>query len=125
MTAPQVGPLGQRIVASMAQLVTVLTEEAGLAATFDAGLVEVPGVWLQSQSVNVRTLDGGSVHRVWAYLVAPDTGTADAHTRLGELLSKLLGVIDPDAEVTTNQAVVLPHNPTPLPSYRVVIDLDI
>lgn len=117
--------LGERLVASMAQLETALVETAGVPATFDPARVELPGVWLQSKTVDVQTLDGGALHRVWAYLMAPDTGTADSHLALAKLLDKVLAVIDPDAEVVLDTAVTLPHNPTPMPSYRVVIDLEL
>jgi hypothetical protein len=100
-------------------------KEAGISASFDAGEVDVPGVWLASQNVNVQTLDGGATHLVWAYLLAPDNGVDDAHAGLRKLLDEVLEVIDPDGPVTTNESVILPDNPTPLPAYRLPVELDV
>lgn len=119
-----------RIATALAGLAAQLTA-AGVPASVEPGQVPVPGAWVQLQTIDGITLDGSLIGSAWVYLVAADTGTVPAHDVLGGLLDLVLdsdGVVVNIGEgdvVDTAQAVALPHTASPLPAYRLTVDLTI
>jgi hypothetical protein len=90
----------------------------------------VPGAWVQARQVDQLRPAGGGNLQAYVWLIAPDTGTGPALDTLADLLDVALAVLEPstwaDGEVIdTGQAVVLPHTATPLPAFRLAVDIDI
>jgi hypothetical protein len=109
-----------------------LVEVGFTGAHYDPERVNLPAaVWLQPRAVHGFTLAGGGTLTVWLYLLA---GDGDDH---GALLSKLddsllgigelegLTLADTEDQIDLTAAVLLPGYTTPLPAYRLAIDIDL
>lgn len=113
-----------------AELVEVL-QQAGFRASVDPDqlLVDPVGVWVQPRAIRDYTLTGGATLVTWLYLVCANTETPRAQELLDDALAGVLTLVDPadtDDVIDLAAAVVLPTNPTtPLPAYRVAVDLDL
>lgn len=86
-------------------------------------------IWLQPRTVHDLTLGGTGSLTVWCYLIAGNLDVDQVLGLLDDALSGLLeldevAVADGDA-VDLAAAVLLPHTTTPLPAFRVAVDLDI
>ena len=98
---------------------------AGVPASVEPSEVPVPGAWVTARTADIETLAGGGTLHAYVYLIAAENGIREAHKELGKLLALM-----PDTwvagELSLNEGVALPANPsTPLPAYRVPVDLDI
>lgn len=93
----------------------------GLRADVDPALLSPPCVWVNLQGFSDDTLDG-IAYRLQLVLIAPDQDHRRAMTALADLYNKVLTVLDPTGETTT-QGTVLPDAPTPLPSLAVPFTL--
>lgn len=108
------------------ELVTRL-RAAGFVADVDPGMLDVNpcAVWVQPREVREfrQTL------RVWCYLIVSNVETARALELLDDALEGLLELVgtlpDDDDVFDLAAAIVLPSGPTPLPAYRVAVDLDL
>lgn len=112
----------------MADLTAPLTELLTLLGTVDVdasmdpAAVNPPAGWLAVDELHPVTLARHTQLRCSLYLVAPDTDPLRAFGLLGPVLDRVLSVLTPDGDVTT-QGVVLPGDPTPLPALRVPVYL--
>lgn len=116
-----------RIVPALADLVDLLTD-AGVKATTDRDKLPVPGAWVHPEKVvPLHTLTGdddAARLRVSVLLVARDTGDASALQVLAGLLELVLEVLTPDED--PDLSVILPRpGESPLPAFRLTVDLDI
>lgn len=97
----------------------------GITASAEAQDVPVPGSWLacrQLEKIN-RCLYALTVD---VYLIVPDAGPLVALDNLGTMLTSALSVLPaPAYAVDLAAAVILPHDGTPLPAFRIPITLDI
>jgi hypothetical protein len=85
-------------------------------------------VWVSPREVRGWTLAGGARCLVWLYLIVPNVEYADALRLLDDALDGVLdryGPAEDDDTVDLTTAVTLPHTTTPLPAFRVAIDLDL
>lgn len=118
------------VAAAVAELVDRLGA-AGMRASADPeGLAPDPVcVWVTPRSIRDYTLGGGATLVAWCYLIAGNYDTPQAMTLLDDLLDgvlELVDVADSDDVIDLASAVALPTNPsTPLPAYRVAVDLDL
>jgi hypothetical protein len=105
-------------------LVAALTA-AGISAAADPGELNLPGVWVQLESVAHTLLSGGVTVRLRLYCVAGDTGTLNALDQLSPLYEAVCGVVTPNTDTdTTTVGVQLPDNPTtPMPSLQLSVDV--
>lgn len=103
--------------------------EVGLSADIDPGALNPPCVWVQPRQIRDRRLGGGATLVAWCYVISGSTDTAAAMGALDDALAPLLEVVDvaeSDDVIDLAAAVILPTNPgTPLPAYRVAVDLDL
>jgi hypothetical protein len=94
-------------------------------------LVTDPGcIWLQPRQVRDVTLGGGGTLVVWCYLIVGNHETEHAIELLDDALAGVfaagVALSDTDEAIDLAAAVILPGNPTtPLPAYRVAVDLDL
>jgi len=119
--------LGARMVAACRALAVDLTE-AGIPADVERARVNPGGAWVAPQSVDLTTLSGSGTVRVHVILVAADNGDVSSHLTLAGLLDVCLSDpvrLVPAEPVDTGWAVVLLHSQTPLPAYRLPVDLDL
>lgn len=119
--------LGYRLVAACRQLAADLTA-VGIPADVERTRVRAPGAWITPQSVDITTLAGGGTARVHVVLVAPDNGEFAALEQLAELLDQFLatGHCWADGEtVDTAWAAVIGPNSSPVPAFRIPVDLDL
>lgn len=107
----------------LGELVDLITEDAGIRATIDPRDVNAPAVWVSPRQIDHDILAGGTV-TVDLWLVAPDNGTPRALAVLDEMLSAVLGVVDPDAPTSLAESLKLPDSPAPLPAFRVTVQLE-
>lgn len=107
---------------------------AGFRATLDPEeLVTDPGcVWVQPREIRDYTLAGGATLVVWLYLICANVDTPHAMTLLDDALAGVLELdglapsASEDQPIDLTAAVVTPGNPsTPLPAYRLAVDLDL
>jgi hypothetical protein len=119
---------------SIAEAIAVLVaklKEVGFQADVDPALLHVSpnGVWVQPREVRDYTLGGGATLVCWLYLIVGNLETENALAQLDDLLAGVLALVDPssfDNVVDLTAAVLLPASPsTPLPAYRVAVDLDL
>jgi hypothetical protein len=114
---------------SALQSVADALTDAGVPASIEPGQVAVPGAWVQARQVDQLRLDGGGNLQASVWLIAPDTGTGPALDTLADLLDVALAVLAVDVGdgevIDTGQGVVLPHTATPLPAFRLAVDIDI
>jgi hypothetical protein len=112
------------------QLVARL-RQAGFAADVDPERLsaDTACVWVQPRTLAGWRLDGGAELTAWLYLVVPNVETSHALALLDDALT---GVLDLDLPLSSDDsidlaaAIVLPANPgTPLPAYRLAVDLDL
>jgi hypothetical protein len=109
-----------RIVPACEDLAARLTA-AGVRATLDRSKLSVPGAWITPGTARTLTLSGAGRVRASVLLVVPATGDLASLTALAGLLDKALTVLTPDEDVDTS--VVLPHNNSALPAFRLAVDL--
>lgn len=109
------------IAAQLQLLVDTLTGVEVPAST-DPAEVNTPGAWVALDRLEPLTLSGGFRVVCSVYLIAPDTNVMRATEQLAPMLRQLLTVITPDGAITT-QGVVLPDSSTPLPAFRVPVNL--
>jgi hypothetical protein len=98
-------------------------------SSIDPEQLNPPGaVWVQPRTITGHTLAGGATLTVWLYLLAPNVETEHAMTLLDDSLAGVLdlglALADDDA-IDLTAAVLLPGNSTPLPAYRLAVDLDL
>lgn len=105
----------------MAELLQLL-EAADVRATTVPGEVSTPGCWLTLDSLRRFNVAGDYRASCSLYLIHGDTDDLRALEGLTTLLDQVLTVLTPDGEVAAVR-VVLPSDPTPLPSLRVPIHL--
>ena len=119
--------LGSRMVDACRGLAADLTA-AGVPADVERAKVRVPGAWIAPQSIDVTTLGGDGTARINIVLVVADNGDLSSHIALAGLLDKCLSTpvsLVPAEPVDTGWAFVLPHSQTPMPAYRLPVDLDL
>lgn len=110
---------------SIDELVTLCASlDPPLPVSMDPANVNPPGGWLAIDEVRPAVTLGGDVElRCSLYLIAPDL---DPRRALGKLVPQLNALtaagLRADGPVTP-QGVVLPGDPTPLPSLRVPVYL--
>lgn len=111
-------------------LVAALTG-AGFRASVDPEqLATDPGcIWVQPREVRDYTLAGGATLVVWLYLIVANVETEQAMTLLDDTLAGVLELVDlaeSDPVIDLSSAILLPSNPTtPLPAYRLAVDLEL
>lgn len=106
-------------------------QATGRSASFDPSLVDPPGVWIQPRRVTDYHLAGGGTVNAWLFLIVGNLEFHAALAALDDLLAALddldvptAGGIDGDLDLLAT--VILPANPTtPLPAYRIAVDLDL
>lgn len=97
---------------------------AGITASPEAQDVPVPGAWIAPRSARRERMCLDLTVTVDVYLVVPDSGPLAALDALQTLLDKALTVIRPDGDMDLSTPVVLPHDPTPLPSVKLPVTLE-
>lgn len=107
----------------LAELTTTLRGE-NLVASADPRRLNPPCIWLSANRLEHNLLGGGGTVRVDLYLIAPDHGVDQALDHLDDMLTRVLKVIDPDAETSLNEAVTLPTGGGPMPAFRVTTDIE-
>lgn len=110
--------------AAIDDLVAALREPApgpALRADVDPALLSPPCVWVNLQGFSDDTL-GCLAYRLELVLIVPDQDHRRAMTALAGVYNKVITVLDPTGETTT-QGTVLPGAPTPLPSLAVPFTL--
>lgn len=80
------------------------------------------GGWLALDEVAVHNLAGQLELRCSLYLIAGDADPLRALAELAPMFNRLRTVVRPDGPVRP-QGVVMPGDPTPLPSLRVPVNL--
>lgn len=104
-------------------------DRADVSASMNRAQVHPPGVWVAPQSVDVLTLGGGAVGRFHLVLVVSDQDDLASHMALAALLDQVLAVdvfggrLVPVEPVDTSWALVV--RDTPLPAYRLAVDIDL
>lgn len=100
----------------------------GLPTSLEPAGTQVPGAWLSARSIVDETIGGGAQLRCYLYLLAGDVGVIEAHDILAGLLdiarTVLVDELADDEDISTAEAVALPDT-SPLPAYRVTVDLDL
>ena len=97
---------------------------AGVPASVERARVNPPGAWISPQSMDVTRLSGGGIAAVDVILVVGDTGEANALKHLDDLLGKVLGIgLALTEPVDTAYALTLTSSP--LPAFRVPVELDL
>jgi hypothetical protein len=104
-------------------------------AHYDPEKVSLPGgVWVQPRTVHDYTLAGGGTLTVWLYLLAgvandEDNETDDHLSKLDDSLQGIaemgLALADTDDQMDLAAALLLPGYTTPLPAYRLAVDIDL
>jgi hypothetical protein len=117
------------IAAACAELVGTLKAD-GFAVSLDPAELpaDVACVWVQPREVRDYTLAGGARLVVWLYLIVPNVETAAALRLLDDALEGVLerySPADSDDLIDLTASVLLPHTTTPLPAFRVAVDLDL
>lgn len=113
---------GHLDIAAAAEDVVASLRSAGLRATVEPADVNPPAAWVTARTMAHDLLGGGGTVAIDVYLIAPDTGTAQALRTLSSLLDKALTVVDPDADTSLAEAVTLPGGGQPLPAFRVTVN---
>lgn len=108
---------------------------AGLTGShYDPERVSPPAAaWVQARAIRDITLGGGATLVVWIYLLAlpgEDEGVAEVFGKLDDALAVLdelgLSLDDTDGDaVDLTAAVLLPDRQTPLPAFRLAVELDL
>lgn len=116
------------------QLVADL-KAAGLTGShYDPERVDPPAAaWIQPRAIRDVTLGGGGTLVVWIYLLAVPgerEGVAETLGKLDDALAVLdelgLALDDSDGDaVDLTAAVLLPERQTPLPAFRLAVELDL
>lgn len=99
-----------------------LLRAAGLKASMDPADLNLPGVWLAVDTVDVANLKGDLRLGCLLFLIAGDQDPRRAIGVCSAMFQKVLTVLSPDGAVQT-QGVVMPADPTPLPALRVPVNL--
>lgn len=117
--------------AALEEFVAVLTAVGFRAGTDPEELSPDNGtcIWVQPRQIRDRTLGDDATLVAWCYLIGPNTDTATVMGLLDDTLEAFLEVADPadsDPVIDLASPIVMPTNPTtPLPAYRVAVDLDL
>jgi hypothetical protein len=86
-------------------------------------------LWISPRQISGYTLGGGAQLLAYVYIVCGNVEIDDAFRLLDDALEGVLAVIDPadsDDVIDLTTPVILPGNPgTPLPAFRVAVDLDL
>jgi hypothetical protein len=115
---------------ALEQLVARL-RAAGFSASVDPEELsaDTACVWVQPRTLAGWRLAGGAELTVWLYLVVPNVETSHALALLDDALAGVLALdlpLSDDDTIDLAAAVVLPANPgTPLPAYRLAVDLEL
>jgi hypothetical protein len=84
-------------------------------------------LWVQPRERRHLTRDTGTV-LAWIFIICGNTEVDDAFRLLDDALDGVLGVVipaDSDDTIDLTTPVLLPGNTTPLPAFRVAVDLDL
>jgi hypothetical protein len=99
---------------------------AGVPASVERAKVRTPGAWISPQTRDVTRLDGSGTAQVDVILVVGDHGEATALAALDDLLDKVLGISPPLAVTEpVDTAYALTLTASPLPAFRVPVELDL
>jgi hypothetical protein len=102
--------------------------DAGVPATLDPGVIQVPGAWVSPRELQLLTLDGGRRARVHVWLVTADADEVTALDALEVLLDAALGVLAVD---TTNDDLIqlagtlVVRDEGPLPAVQITTTIDL
>ena len=98
---------------------------AGITAAADPGELNLPGVWVQLESVAHTLLSGGVTVRLRLYCIAGDAGTLNALDQLSALYVSVCELVTPNTDTdTTAVGVQLPDNPSsPMPALQLSVDV--
>jgi hypothetical protein len=120
--------------AACAELLALLKGAGFGGSAIDPAELNPPGaVWIQPQDIHDLDLSGGGELTVWLYLIAPDTDYVHSMTLLDDGLEGLLELLDEtgisladtDPPIDLKAAILLPDTPSPLPAYRLAVDLEL
>lgn len=117
--------LGQLIRDQAVGLRDLLAGEGGIPTSLEPSQVQLPGAWVSFAQASPETMSAFSL-RFNVFLIVPAFDSQlQVMEALAVLLAKALEVIEPeDDQPITATAVTLPTNPaTPMPAYRVVVDM--
>jgi hypothetical protein len=117
--------LGQAIRDQAVGLRDLLNGQAGISTSLEPSQVQLPGAWVSFAQASAETMSGYAL-RFNVFLIVPAyESQLQVMDALAGLLAKALDVIEPeDDQPITATAVTLPTNPaTPMPAYRVVVDV--
>lgn len=103
------------------QLATKITA-AGVTASTDPTKLQPPCAWVHADKVEIVTLDDGIEMNVFIDLVVPNYAPPAAMRALGDLLGKVLTVVDADGPIELDRAVELSQGGV-LPAFRVPVTL--
>lgn len=98
---------------------------AGFAATVDPEALNTPCVYVQPRTLRRLTRDDYEA-TVWLYLTVANTDAVTAITKLDDMLEGVLEVFTPadtDDVIDLNAALLTPLSQSPLPAYRVAVDV--
>lgn len=111
------------IPAALDEFTAALTE-AGLRAESEPKRLNPPCAWVTARSITHEYLDGTGTLNVYVYLIAPDTGTANALGQLTRMMNTALGVFTPTEDTSTAERVaVATVSNLPLPAYRMATEI--
>lgn len=92
---------------------------AGVAAVLDTRDLNLPGAWVEPNTLTPAYLDGGMDASVTVVLVVPDSGPVESLNMLTDLLTLVLeGTSLQVPEVEATRARLENHSPDPLPALR-------
>lgn len=111
-------------IAAQLDTLTAALKAVDLRAAVDPRDLNPPCVWVAPRSMSHELLSGGGTMRADLYLIAPDSGAAQALRTLSGLLDLVLAVVAPDADTSLSESVTLPGGGQPLPAFRVTVDLE-
>jgi hypothetical protein len=116
--------------AACLELVAQLKAAGFTGSSIDPTEVNPPAaVLVQPRTITGLTLGGGATLTVWCYLLAPNVDADHAMRLLDDglegLLALDLALSDDETAVDLNAALILPGAQTPLPAYRLAVDLEL
>jgi hypothetical protein len=120
--------------AACAELLALLKAGGFTGSAIDPAELNPPGaVWIQPQDIHDLDLAGGADLTVWLYLIAPNTDYVHSMTLLDDGLEGLLELLgesgiplaDADPPIDLKAAILLPDTASPLPAYRLAVDLEL
>ncbi|WP_069160078.1 hypothetical protein [Nocardia altamirensis] len=104
--------------------VVAALRRAGVRAGVDPRDLNPPCAWVTGRSIAHDLLGGGGTVTADVYLIAPDTGAAQALWALSGMLTKALTVLEPDGDTSLSERVTLPGGGGPLPAFRLTLDIE-